>query len=159
MFDRCLPPRTVQYTYAALHRGVRQAARRGMIPRNPCDDIDPTKVSREKRRPLDRKQTRQLLNTARFDGDRLETLWVVAIHTGMRPRELLGLKWENVELKVGALRVRRTLSHEGMFAAPKTGPHPPPYRDLTAARKPSGDTARRNLRSFYSVPGCGRIKT
>jgi integrase len=120
MQDRGLSPRTVRYAHAVLRRALKQAVRWGMIPRNPCDDTDPPKASRDEMRPLDREQARRLLNTARSDGDRLEALWVLAIHTGMRPGELLGLKWEDVDLETGTLRVKRTLSHEGVFAAPKT---------------------------------------
>lgn len=53
-------------------------------------------------------------------GDRLEALWVLAVHTGMCPGELLGLKWEDVDLEAGALQVKRALSPEGEFAATKT---------------------------------------
>ncbi len=35
---------------------------------------------------------------------------MLALTTGMREGELLGLKWEDVDLKNGVLRVRRTLT-------------------------------------------------
>jgi integrase len=47
-----------------------------------------------------------LLEAAR--GDRLEALYVLAVHTGMRQGELLALKWEHVDLDAGVLRVRGT---------------------------------------------------
>ena len=57
-------------------------------------------------------------------GDRLEALYVLAITTGMRQGELLGLKWEDVDFEAGTLQVRRTLStHVGRgfsFSPPKT---------------------------------------
>jgi site-specific recombinase XerD len=49
---------------------------------------------------------RALLEAAR--GDRLEALYVLAIHTGMRQGELLALRWEDVDLEAGVLRVRGT---------------------------------------------------
>jgi integrase len=91
-----------------------------MISRNPCDDTDPPKVSRDEMRPLDRQQARRLLSVARSDSDRLEVLWVLAVHTGMRLGELLGLKWEDVDLETGALQVKHALSPEGEFAETKT---------------------------------------
>jgi integrase len=48
---------------------------------------------------------------------------VLAIHTGLRQGELLGLKWEDVDLESGTLRVRRTLATTKsgpMLTAPKT---------------------------------------
>jgi integrase len=60
--------------------------------------------------PLDREQARRLLEAA--EGDRFEALYVLAVHPGMRPGELLGLKWEDVDLdgNGGSLRVNRALS-------------------------------------------------
>ena len=69
-----LSPRTVRYAHTVLRRALKQAVRWGMIPRNPCDDTDPPKVSRDEMRPLDRRQARRLLSAARSDSDRLEAL-------------------------------------------------------------------------------------
>jgi integrase len=61
-------------------------------------------------------QAKVLLQTAHEAGNRLEALYVLAIHTGLRQGELLGLKWEDVDLEDGSLQVRRTL------AITKSGP-------------------------------------
>src|SRR5215212_4859252 len=39
-----------------------------------------------------------------------QALYVVAITTGLRQGELLGLKWDDVDLEAGTLQVRRTLT-------------------------------------------------
>ena len=44
---------------------------------------------------------------------------MLAIHCGLRQGELLGLKWDDVDLERGTLQVRRTLSG-GAFTSPKT---------------------------------------
>jgi integrase len=49
-------------------------------------------------------------------GDRLQVLYLLAIHTGLRRGELLGLKWGDVDPDRGTLQVQRTLS------AAKEGP-------------------------------------
>ncbi|MEJ7818776.1 MAG: site-specific integrase, partial [Rubrobacteraceae bacterium] len=57
-------------------------------------------------------------------GDRLEALYVVAVTAGLRQGELLGLKWEDVDLEAGMLQVRRTLSEARsgrVFESPKSG--------------------------------------
>jgi integrase len=68
--------------------------------------------------PLDREQARRLLEAVR--GDRLEALYVLAVYTGMRPGELLGLKWVDVDLdgNDGSLRINRALSN-GKLTEPK----------------------------------------
>jgi integrase len=48
---------------------------------------------------------------------------VLAIHTGLRQGELLGLKWDDVDLEAGTLQVRRTLTTTKgglVLSAPKT---------------------------------------
>lgn len=52
-------------------------------------------------------------------GDKLEALYVLAVSTGLRQGELLGLKREDVDLQEGVLRVRRTVFN-GVVNAPKT---------------------------------------
>lgn len=119
MLDRGLSPRTVQYTHAVLHRALRQAVRWGLIPRNVSEDVDRPRLRREEIRPLNRGQARHLLKTAGESGDRFEALYVLALHTGMRPGELLGLKWEDVDLDEGGLRLNRTLAGRNL-TTPKT---------------------------------------
>ena len=50
-------------------------------------------------------QVVQLLETAK--GDRLEALYVLAVTTGLRQGELLGLTWADIDLQEGAVCVRR----------------------------------------------------
>src|SRR5205807_7025156 len=54
-------------------------------------------------------QVIRLLEAAK--GDRLEALYVLAVTTGLRQGELLGLHWDDIDLAGTALRVRHTL-HE-----------------------------------------------
>ena len=42
---------------------------------------------------------------------------MLALNTGMRQGELLALKWDDVDLEGGVLRVRRTLTRAGKFYA------------------------------------------
>jgi len=49
---------------------------------------------------------------------------VLAVHCGLREGELLGLKWDDVDLETNMLRVRRTLSETRsgyVFEPPKNG--------------------------------------
>ena len=106
--DSGLSPRSVQYMHTVLHRALKQAVRWSLIPRNVSEAVDPPKVQREEIRPLSREGARTLLQTARETGDRLEALYVLAVHSGLRQGEMLGLRWEDVDLEAGTLQVRRT---------------------------------------------------
>jgi integrase len=99
--------------HSVLRKALKQAVLDGLIPRNTCEVVKPPKVERKEITPLDREQANSLLGAASSAGDRLEALYVLAVHTGMREGELLGLKWEDVDLEHGVLRLRRALVREG----------------------------------------------
>ena len=92
----------------------------GVVPRNVADAVDPPKTPKKEREYLSIKEVERLWEAAR--GDRFEALYVLAIVTGMRRGELLGLKWADVDLDRGVLAVRRALSTDGKtFTTPKNG--------------------------------------
>jgi integrase len=119
--DAGLSPRSVQYVHVTLHKALEQAIADGLIPRNATEAVKPPQVRREEMRPLTAEQVRILFDAAK--GDRLEALYVLAVTTGLRQGELLGLKWDDVDLEAGTLRVRRTLTTAKggpQLTAPKT---------------------------------------
>ncbi len=117
-----LTPGTVWLVHSVLNRALDQAVKWGMVPRNVCKAATPPKRSSEEIKPLDSRQVRQLLDQAK--GERLEALYVLAITAGMRFGELLGLRWQDVDLDAATLRVRRTKSTAKSgpkFTTPKNG--------------------------------------
>ncbi len=114
--DAGLSAATVRKMHSVLRKALKQAVLDGFVPRNVCEAVKPPKVERKQITPLDALQVRRLLETAGVaGGDRLEALYVLAVHTGMREGELLGLKWEDVNLEgtEPVLRLRRALVREG----------------------------------------------
>ena len=59
---------------------------------------------------LDENQVQQLLITAKASNNRFFALYHLAIATGMRQGELLGLKWSDLDLEQGMLQVQRQLT-------------------------------------------------
>jgi integrase len=119
--DSGLSPTSVQRVHALLHKALKQAVHDGLVPRNVTDAVKAPRQSRKEIPTLTREQARTLLDTA--TGDRLEALYLLAIHTGLRQGELLGLKWSDIDLDRGTLQVRRILSaaKEGpRFTTPKS---------------------------------------
>jgi integrase len=116
--DQGLSPRTVQIIiHATLHKALKQAVRWSLIPRNAAEFAAPPKTQRTEIKPLTEEQVKRVLNAVR--GDQLEALYVLAITTGMRSGELLGLRWEDVDLEARTLQVRRTVFN-GRIESPKT---------------------------------------
>jgi integrase len=119
--DAGLSPRTVQYVHVTLHKSLKQAVMDGLIPRNATEAVKPPQVRPKEMRPLAPEQVKVMFQATR--DDRLEALYVLAVTTGLRQGELLGLKWEDVELEASTLQVRRTLSTAkggSQLTAPKT---------------------------------------
>jgi integrase len=116
--------RTVRYIHTTLHKALKQAVMDGLIPRNVTEAVKPPQPSREEMHPLTPEQAKHLLQVAHETGDRLKALYVLAIHTGLCQGELLGLKWDDVDLEDGSLQVRRTLTitkkSGPIFTSPKT---------------------------------------
>jgi integrase len=90
-----------------------------LCPRNVCEGVDVPQVRREEMRPLNAEQARRLLRSA--SGERVEAFYVLAVHTGMRLGELLGLRWEDVTLsdEGWTIQLNRALS-DGELTTPKT---------------------------------------
>jgi integrase len=105
--DEGLSPRTVQYIHAVLRGCLRQAVDWDLLPRNVATMAKPPKVCRKEVEPFDIEGVRRLLEALR--GDRLEALYSVALAVGLRRGEALGLKWDDVDLDDGSLKVRRAL--------------------------------------------------
>src|SRR5215211_214802 len=97
--DSGLSPRTVQIIHATLYKALKQAVRWSLVPRNVADSVDHPKAPKREIKPLNEEQVKRLLKAA--DGDKLEALYVLAITTGMRLGELLGLQWKDVDLPSG----------------------------------------------------------
>ncbi len=66
---------------------------------------------RKQGRSLSHDEARRLLKTAK--GERLEAAVITGLMLGLRPGELLGLSWSDVDLKGGRLTVQRSLKREG----------------------------------------------
>jgi integrase len=115
-----LAPRTVQYIHAVLNRALKAAVNDSLIPRNVCKEVGSPKVQREEMQYLTREEVRVFFEAARED--RLEALYILAVTTGLRQGELLGLKWEDVDFEAGKISVQRTLSaakNDSTFNSPK----------------------------------------
>lgn len=107
-----LSPATVKKMHVVLRKSLSQAVSDGLIPRNAADGVKPPRVKApgEEIKPLDSEECAAFLEAAR--DERLEALYVLAVHCGLREGELLALRWKDADLESTkpALLVRRTLT-------------------------------------------------
>lgn len=117
---------TVQRVHAALHAALRNAVKLGLMQSNPTERVDAPRNARFVVEPFTAPEARQLLEAAH--GERLEALYVLALTTGARLGELLGLTWNAVSLdgpRAGILEIRASLRVKGSHTTPKTTPDIP----------------------------------
>jgi integrase len=101
-------PQTVKHIHRVLHKALGDALKWQLVVRNVCDAVRAPRVPRKEMQVLSGEQAQQFLEAAK--GDPLEALYVLALTTGMRQGELLALKWEDVDLAIGRLQVKRTIA-------------------------------------------------
>ncbi len=120
--DAGLSGSSVRQVHVTLNKALKQAVDDCLVPRNVAASVKAPRLRREEVRPLEREQVRALFEAAR--GERLEALYTLAVTAGLRRGELLGLKWEDLDLEAGTLEVRRSLSDARSgraFIPPKSG--------------------------------------
>lgn len=121
---RPLSPATIHHTHVILVRCLRLAVQRKQIRTNPAgpDSMDAPSKGAAEVQPLAAEDWRKVLDAA-VDVPNAAR-WTVALALGLRQGEALGLRWEDVDLDDGVIRVRQTLyrlpGRGIVFGTPKT---------------------------------------
>jgi integrase len=102
-----LAPRTIRLIHTVLHRALGQAKIWGVIRDNPADLAKPPKAPDQETSMLQPDQAAALLE--RLRGNPLHLLVSLALGTGMRRNEMLGLRWQDVDLDAGRLTIEQAL--------------------------------------------------
>lgn len=116
-----LSPKTVRIILGVLRSSLGQATRWGLVSRNVASLVDPPRIERSEIQPLSVEEARTLLAAA--ESDRLGALYSVALAMGLRQGEALGLRWQDVDLDRGSLKVAYQLQRingEAKLVEPKT---------------------------------------
>ncbi|WP_030766526.1 MULTISPECIES: tyrosine-type recombinase/integrase [unclassified Streptomyces] len=98
---------TVTYVHSVLKSALEHAVREDELPRNVARNVKAATPRPRRFRPLTAGEARQFLNAA--SADRLHALYELALRTGLRKGELLGLHWEDLDINVGTATIRRSL--------------------------------------------------
>ncbi|WP_046779775.1 tyrosine-type recombinase/integrase [Streptomyces yangpuensis] len=102
-----LSPLTVTYVHSVLKSSLEHAVREDELPRNVARNVKTATLRPKRFRPLTAAEARQFLDAAR--ADRLHALYELALRTGLRKGELLGLHWEDLDPIAGTVTIRRSL--------------------------------------------------
>lgn len=116
-----LAPRTVGHVHRLLHRAFSFAMTWDVIQKNVVSSVRPPRVPEEEIEIIREDDIKTVLQ--KLHGRPLYPIVTLALATGMRRGELLALRWQDVDLDGGMLRVERSLEETkaGLrFKAPKT---------------------------------------
>ena len=122
LIDNEIGTRTVHYVHGILRSALQEAVRSGIIGRNPCIGAMLPRRSQKEMQVLTETQVTQFLIAT--ESSRYKALYQLAITTGMRYSELIGLKWTDIDWEKGTVKIQRQLQYlpkKGYkFTEPKT---------------------------------------
>lgn len=104
---RQLSVASVHRVHATLRSALNTAVRRGLIPRNPADTVELPRTPKARVEIWSAAELRRFLDLIR--DDRLHLLYLLLGLSGMRRGEALALRWTDVDLDAGLLRIERSL--------------------------------------------------
>lgn len=102
-----LSPKTVKNLHGVIHRSLSQAVKIGLIRYNPADAVVLPRREKTEIHPMTDDQIRLFLEEIR--GHKLETLFRIAMFTGLRRGEILGLSWGQIDFNTSTIDVCQQL--------------------------------------------------
>lgn len=120
-----LTAKTVRCVHGIFHSALSKAVQLGYIRMNPTDACELPRVVKKEIVPLEDDQIAAFLKA--IVGHPHEYLYKIALFTGMREGEVLGLTWDCIDFRRGRLVVRRQLVRDRQkggeyhFSTPKNG--------------------------------------
>jgi integrase len=103
-----LAPATRRRTFDTLRAALRRAVEWGLLARDPLAGVKPPSTPVREVRVWSEEEAMRFLEAAK--GSRYYALFYLALATGMRSGELLGLTWDDIDLTAGTVTVRRALA-------------------------------------------------
>lgn len=103
-----LAPKTIVNINLFLHKALSYAVSEGYIPSNPAESINLSRGQKPQIEILTRDEQAQLIQASYQH--RYGVFVRLVLFTGLRLGELLGLRWEDLDVQYGMLHVRRTLN-------------------------------------------------
>jgi len=106
-----LAPASISKIHNIIKASLNTAYRYGFIYKNPALLVDPPRIGRKEMRFWTEDQARHFLDVAK--DDRLYIAFFLALTTGMRKGEILGLRWKDIDLRRKTITINQTLSNRG----------------------------------------------
>ncbi|PNQ78905.1 tyrosine recombinase XerC [Paenibacillus sp. F4] len=101
---------TIQYHHRILKNIFSRAIEWRIIKINPTNNVQKPKVVYKEIIPYDEKEVQQLLEALQKEPYHWRVMITLALTTGLRRGELLGLEWKHINLKTGVIDVKQSVS-------------------------------------------------
>lgn len=98
----------VRHIHAILRKGFRQAVKWEMLVSNPIEKVEAPKLRRKEMKTWTMEQCLHFLDIA--EGHVHYIIFSLAIHTGMRKGEVLGLRWSDIDFEAKSLMIQQTIN-------------------------------------------------
>ncbi len=103
-----LSAKTVRNIHQVISSAMDFAIAQRIILENPCKAVALPKLEHKEMQTIPAEQLQAFLSEAKATG--VYEMYYIELATGLRRGELLGLKWEDIDMKQGIIRVRRQVS-------------------------------------------------
>jgi integrase len=141
--------RTANLAHAVLRAALNRAVELGLVLRNPASIVHPPKYSHEEMKVLTDSQVSAFQVAAR--GDRLEALYKIAVNTGARESEILGLKWSDVDWAGKCIKISKQVQRRKAKEGQESYYFGPLKTDKSHRTVPLGDDTLALLRQHYDA--------
>lgn len=99
-----LSPTTVKHIHTTLHTALEHAVNLGLLATNPCQRVKKPRRAKKETASWTPEEAWQFIQAT--ESDKLHSLFVLVLGTGLRRGEVLGLKWDAVNLDNGTITVK-----------------------------------------------------
>ena len=146
-----LSPKTVRNIHQIIASAMKLAKEQKLILADPTEGCALPKLEHKEMKTLPIEQLTSFLREAKESG--VFEMYYVELATGLRRGELLGLKWEDIDLENGSLRVKRQIARIGgeIVEAPLKTKNA--YRTLPLADD-TIQVLKQQKKKWAAVPGC-----
>jgi len=116
--EKSLSDENIQKVHTMINDSLKKAERWGYINKNHASLVDRPKATKKEVQVWTVDEVKRFLN--HLEGNRYSIAFLLALTTGMRQGEILGLRWKDVDFENGCIRITQTLSADGKEILPYT---------------------------------------
>lgn len=113
---------TLKHAHRVLHTALQCAVKWQLIARNPASAIDAPKAPRSEMKAFTLEQAQAFLASSAEEGSKWQAFFTTFLTTGLRIGELIGLRWEDIDLDAATLGVRQNIQRVNKIGVVGGGP-------------------------------------